>query len=204
MQIKRFIGGSLESNGYVIYRRSGGECFIIDPGYNPRVFVDFVRGEGLRAKGIILTHLHHDHTGAAQTVSDLLECPIYMHEADAAVYRGRVDETLKDGDELKFEDEVGNEILRIINTPGHTKGSICIMSEKSRVCFTGDTIFDTDLGRSDLEGGSEEELKASVINVIDRWENDIHIYPGHDGGCTMKQVRKYNTEFLAITEGRNR
>ena len=204
MHIKRFVGGSLESNGYVIYRRSGGECFIIDPGYNPRVFADFVRENRLRPKGIILTHLHHDHTGAADAAADVLDCPVYMHEADAAVYRGRVDETLKDGDELKFEDEVGNEILRIINTPGHTKGSICIMSEKSRVCFTGDTIFDTDLGRSDLEGGSEEELKASVINVIDRWENDIHIYPGHDGGCTMKQVRKYNTEFLAITEGRNR
>lgn len=200
MQIERFVGGSLESNGYVIYRRSGGECFIIDPGYNPRVFTDFVREKGLRPKGIILTHLHHDHTGAADAAADVLDCPVYMHEADACSYRGRVDETLKGGDVLDLDGEA----LEIMSTPGHTKGSICIMSEKSRVCFTGDTVFDTDLGRTDLEGGSEEEMKASIRDIVDKWDNDIHIYPGHDDGCTMKQVRKYNTELIAITEGRNR
>lgn len=200
MKIKRFVGGSLESNGYVIYDKAGGECFIIDPGYNPRVFADFVREEGLRTKGVILTHLHSDHTGASEAVSNALECPIYMHEADAFVYRGRVDVELKDGDEL----ELPGERLKIINTPGHTKGSICIMCEKSRACFTGDTLFDTDLGRSDLAGGSEDDMRASIVNIVDRWPNDIHIYPGHDGGCTMKQVRLYNTEFIAITEGRDR
>ena len=200
MKIKRFTGGNLQSNGYVIYVRPKGDCYIIDPGYNHRVFVDFVRENGLKAKGIILTHLHHDHTGASDAAADVLECPVYMHEADAAVYRGRVDVTLTDGDVLELEGEE----LKILNTPGHTEGSICVMSERSRVCFTGDTVFDTDLGRTDLEGGSEEEMKSSIRNIVDKWDNDIHIYPGHDDGCTMKQVRKYNTEFIAITEGRNR
>lgn len=200
MKIKRFIGGSLESNGYVIYRERKGECFIIDPGYNPKVFTDFVREENLKAKGIILTHLHSDHTGAAEKVADVLECPIYMHEADAFVYRGRVDEMMKDGDRLELEDEK----LTVINTPGHTKGSICLMCEKSRVCFTGDTLFDTDLGRSDLAGGSEEDMEETVRKVVDGWPDDVVIYPGHDDGCTMAKVRKYNTEFLAIVSGRSR
>lgn len=78
------------------------------------------------------------------------------------------------------------------------------MAEKSRVCFTGDTLFDTDLGRSDLDGGSEDDMRDTVCRILDRWENDIVIYPGHDDGCTMKKVRQYNTEFLALLAGRER
>ena len=200
MKIKCFIGGALLSNGYVIYQREGAACYIIDPGYSPKKFIDFVREKNLQPKGILLTHLHHDHTGAADAVADAFQCPILMHEDDAFVYRGNVDTHLKDGDLLDLD----GECLQIIATPGHTKGSICIMSEKSRVCFTGDTIFDTDLGRTDLAGGSETDLQRSVREIIDQWENDIMIYPGHDSGCTMKKVRMYNSEFLALRDGNER
>ena len=92
--------------------------------------------------------------------------------------------------------ELDGETLRIFNTPGHTWGSICILSEKSKVVFTGDTIFDTDLGRTDLSDGSPRDMKESCRNVIDKWSNEYTVYPGHDGSATMKQVRKYNQEFL--------
>lgn len=200
MNIKRLIGGSLESNGYILYHASGSDCFIIDPGYSPKKFTDFANQKDLNCLGIILTHLHHDHTGAAEAVADRLNCPIFMHEDDAFVYGGRVDRMLKDGETLLL----GDERLRILHTPGHTAGSICIMAEKSRVCFTGDTLFDTDLGRTDFEGGSEDALRDSVRKVIDRWENDIHIYPGHDEDCTMKTVRTYNREFLTLRDGNER
>ena len=200
MKIRRFIGGSLRSNGYVVFHHRGGECYIIDPGYEPRRFVEFVRQEELRPQGIILTHLHRDHTGGARAVKDAADCPIFMHEADAFVYRGEVDRPLRDGDVLKLDGEE----LKVLHTPGHTRGSICILSEKSRVCFTGDTLFDTDLGRTDLDGGSQEEMRATVRGVVDCWANDIRIYPGHDEGCTMKEVRKHNREFLALREGNER
>jgi len=188
------------SNGYVIYQKEGGSCYIIDPGYSPKKFVSFVREKDLQALGILLTHLHHDHAGAAEAVQDALDCPIYMHEDDAFSYRGKVDVRLKDGGRLDLD---GEELL-ILHTPGHTRGSICIMSEKSRACFTGDTLFDTDLGRTDLAGGSEEDMGRSIRTVVDRWENDIVIYPGHDTGCTMKKVRIYNKEFLALRDGYDR
>ena len=200
MKVKRYIGGTLESNGYIIYEKQGGQCFIIDPGYNPKRFIKFVEENQLQCNGIILTHLHHDHVGGAKAIKDKLGCPILMHEDDAFVYKGEVDVYLKSDDVLDLEEEK----LKVLHTPGHTKGSICIMSEKSRVCFTGDTIFDTDLGRSDLAGGSESDMRDSVCNVIDKWENDITIYPGHDNGCTMKLVRQYNQEFLALKEGKVR
>lgn len=200
MKIERFIGGSLLANGYVIYQRDGGDCYIIDPGYTPRRYVDFVNKKKLVPAGIILTHLHSDHAGAADALHDAFGCPVYMHSADACVYRGHVDKEIEDG----FTFDLEGEKLRTLSTPGHTKGSICLLSEKSRVCFTGDTLFDTDLGRSDLAGGSEPDMKRSICDVVDKWDNDIFIYPGHENGCNMKNVRKYNTEFLALRDGHER
>lgn len=200
MKIKRYVGGTLESNGYILFQKDGTKCIVIDPGYQPKKFITYIKEQNLQLDGIILTHLHHDHTGAAEVVSDYFDCPIYMHEDDAFVYRGRVDRRLKDGDILDLE----GESLQILHTPGHTKGSICIYSEKSKVCFTGDTLFDTDLGRTDLEGGSEREMKNSIQHVIDQWDNQVMIYPGHDGSCNMKFVRMNNLEFLALRDGHER
>ena len=91
MKIKCFVSGALLSNGYVIYQKEGGSCYIIDPGYSPKKFIDFSREKALHPAGVLLTHLHHDHTGAADAVAEALDCPIYMHEDDAFIYRGRVD-----------------------------------------------------------------------------------------------------------------
>ena len=200
MKIKRYVGGTLESNGYILFQKDGTHCYIIDPGYQPKKFIQYIKEQNLQLDGIILTHLHHDHTGAAEAISDALDCPIFMHEDDAFIYRGRVDQRLRHGDTFDLEGET----LTVLHTPGHTRGSICIYSEKSKVCFTGDTIFDTDLGRTDLDGGSEADMKRSIQQVVDQWENQITIYPGHDGSCNMKFVRAHNPEFLALRDGNER
>ncbi len=99
---------------------------------------------------------------------------------------------LENGDTLDLDGEQ----LQILHTPGHTAGSICILSEKSKVVFSGDTIFDTDLGRTDLEDGSPFDMVQSCRQVINGWSNEYTVYPGHDEKATMKQIRKYNREFL--------
>lgn len=194
MLVKRFVGGSLESNGYVLYHHSGGACYIIDPGYEPRRFVAFVTEQNMTLLGVLLTHMHRDHTGGAERVAEALSAPIYMHEADAALYRGRVDRTLREGDTLDLE----GEILTVRHTPGHTPGSILIVSEKSRMIFSGDTIFDTDLGRTDLAGGSAADMRRSCRDVVNGYGNDFTVYPGHDGSATMKEIRRWNAEFLSM------
>lgn len=198
MKIKRFIGGMLESNGYVIFQKEGGEAFLIDPGYNSKVFIEYIKAHDFTLKGILLTHHHYDHVGAVERVKDVFDCPVYLHRRDCDMYRKKVDVYMEDGDILYLEDEA----IKVINTPGHTHGSVCFYSEKSRLCFTGDTIFNVDLGRTDLEDGSENEMRDSIVNIIDKWPNDIMIYPGHGDGCTMKKVRKINNEFLELTEGK--
>jgi len=200
MKYRRFIGGNLESNGYVLYKRPGGAALIVDPGYNAGVFLSFIKELDLKLEGILLTHLHHDHVGAVQGILASIDCPVYMHALDAERYRGRVDEVLSGGETIELEGEP----VQVIHTPGHTRGSVCFMCPDSRICFTGDTVFDTDLGRTDLEGGSEQEMERSVRKVVNSWPNDIFILPGHDGGCSMAAVRKHNKEFNEIVSGGKR
>lgn len=202
MKIKRFIGGLLESNGYIIYQQDGGEAFLIDPGYNSKVFIEYIKEHDFTLKGILLTHHHYDHVGVADRVKAVFDCPVYLHRRDCDIYfrefKKNADIYMEDGDVFDLEGEK----IRVIHTPGHTGGGVCFMSDKSKVCFTGDTIFNVDLGRTDLEGGSEQEMRDSILNIIDKWPNDIMIYPGHGDGCTMKKVRQINTEFLDIVNKR--
>ena len=188
MKIQRFTGGILESNGYVLYQNEGQTCYIIDPGYNSKVYLDYLKKNDLKLEGILLTHHHYDHTGAVDRLKKELDCSVYLHRADCDMYKKPVDVYMEDGDVI----DIGREKLVVISTPGHTRGSVCFFSAKSRIAFTGDTIFNVDLGRTDLEDGSEEEMRHSIIDIIDKWDNDIMIYPGHGDGCTMKKVRKIN------------
>ncbi|WP_419823505.1 MBL fold metallo-hydrolase [Anoxybacterium hadale] len=192
MKIKRLIGGNLESNGYVIYDREQGECFVVDPGYNGDKFVKIINDLGLHMKGILLTHHHYDHVGGVDKIKEMTDCPVYLHRADADVYKKEVEVLLEDGDTLAL----GEEELKVISTPGHTKGSICLYSEQSKLAFTGDTIFNVDIGRTDLSDGSPSEMERSIKGIINLWSNEITIYPGHGDSCSMKFVRNNNQEFL--------
>jgi len=194
MKIKRIVGGNLESNGYVIYDREQGECYVIDPGYNGEKFLKIIGELGLKMKGILLTHHHYDHVGAVDKIRAATGCPVYIHRADSDRYPGHADVLLENGDKLLL----GGEEIKVIHTPGHTRGSVCYYSEQSKLAFTGDTIFNVDLGRTDLADGSPTDMEYSVRDIIDLWSNEITIYPGHGDSCTMKYVRKYNTEFLDL------
>lgn len=194
MKIKRLIGGNLESNGFVIYDREGGECYIIDPGYLPERFVKLVREWNLTPKGILLTHHHYDHSGGVEKLSQLLDIPVYLHRGDLDQYKKSVDHVLEGGESLLL----GEEVIQVIHTPGHTRGGVCFYSEKSKLAFTGDTIFNVDLGRTDLVDGSPEVMADTIRNIISLWSNEITIYPGHGDQATMRWVRKNNQEFLDL------
>ncbi|WP_051280092.1 MBL fold metallo-hydrolase [Anaerovorax odorimutans] len=194
MKIIRLIGGNLQSNGYIIYDKTTKECFIIDPGYNPDSFLKKVEELKLKIQGILLTHHHYDHIGGVKKIQDNTGCLVYMHRGDLDLYKNGVDCVLEDGDKIML----GSEEISVINTPGHTKGSVCYFSDKSKLAFTGDTIFNVDLGRTDLIDGDENEMRHSILDIINNWSNEIMIYPGHGDSCNMKFIRKYNKEFLDI------
>ncbi len=191
MKIVRLIGGSYESNGYIVHDDKEG--IIIDPGYNPQNFIEKIKELKLEIRGIYLTHHHHDHVGAVKEIVNELGCPVYIHRLDGDMYKGLA--TYIEGED-RFE--VGENQFKVIHTPGHTKGSVCFMCRKQMQVFTGDTIFNVDLGRTDLIDGNQKEIENSIKNVISLWSNEIFIHPGHGDGCTMKKVRKINQEYLDI------
>ena len=190
MEIKTFTGGVLKSNGYIIYKKGKKTCYIIDPGYKANKFIDFVQKNDLCCKGILLTHHHYDHVGAAGKTARETDCPVFIHRQDIDKYKNEA-VPMEDGEIFLLDEEE----IRVIHTPGHTHGGVCYYSEKSKTVFTGDTVFNVDLGRTDLSDGSEKEMQDSIRNIISLGGNYMIIYPGHGDACTMKYVRKNNKEF---------
>jgi len=198
MLIKRLVGGALESNGYIIYKKEGKDCYIIDPGYHPEKFIKAIKELKLSVLGILLTHHHYDHVGGVAKIREMKACQVYLHREDADMYRDEVDIMMEGGDEIIL----GDEVIKVLHTPGHTLGSVCFYSEKTKAAFTGDTIFNVDLGRTDFRDGSASKMENSIRNIINKWDNEVMIYPGHGDPCSMKFVRKVNREFLDIVENR--
>lgn len=195
MIVKRFICGFIEENGYVIYQKDGGQCYVVDPGEDPGQFLDFIDEHDLSLKAILLTHHHNDHTGAISGIQRKKDCPVFIHELDAEMFERKA-ELLREGDEIDLEGEK----MRVINTPGHTKGSICFYCDESRSIFTGDTLFSVEVGRSDLKDSSRIDLALTMGNIVDKWPDDMTIYPGHGDITTMADVRRDNIDFIQAME----
>lgn len=203
MNIKRIIAGILESNGYIIYADNKSDlgelssCLIIDPGYDFKKYLEVLEELSLTCSGILLTHNHYDHVGAVQSLVNHTGADVYMHENDLPGYSDEVDIVLKGGEKLKLSPGLD---IDVIHTPGHTAGGLCFANFKEKKIFTGDTVFNVDLGRTDLPDGSENDLVNTVKNIINVWEDDTIIYPGHGDPATMAYVRKNNKEFYDIVE----
>ncbi|MDR3225388.1 MAG: MBL fold metallo-hydrolase [Clostridiales Family XIII bacterium] len=197
IKIDRVIGGDIEANCWIIHHGDGSEACLIDPGYTYKRYLAVLSEHKLKAKGVLLTHFHYDHAGAADVLAGALDVPVYMHRGDLPYYKGRVDRTLEGGETL----DLGGEPIEVFHTPGHSAGGVCFYLPQSKVSFTGDTIFNVDLGYTHFEGGSAADMKASLVSVVNKWGNDVTIYPGHGDPATMKYVRGNNQEFLDMIGG---
>ncbi|SCY81912.1 MBL fold metallo-hydrolase [Alkaliphilus peptidifermentans] len=208
MKIQRIIVGINETNTYILHDENTMAALIIDPGDEGKTIMRYIDRNSLNPMGIVLTHYHHDHTGAAEELKNKYNCPIYAHKKEAkglqdpeinrsiSVRRKIISITPEklviEGDVISI-DEIA---LEVIHTPGHTPGGISLKVKGSNIVFTGDTIFSDDLGRTDLEGGSEEALKKTITNKVSRWSNDTVIYPGHGEISTMAAVKGRNIQYL--------
>jgi hydroxyacylglutathione hydrolase len=160
---------------------------------------------------IINTHAHYDHIGAVQYLKNKYQLPFFLHSADsrllksANLYARLFDETsiLKIPkvdyyfDQINIEDHLEVFSIKIIETPGHTQGSVCFLIED--VLFTGDTIFNGDIGRVDLPGGNSKTLHES-LRVLSKLPKQTKIYPGHGASSTIEHELNTNKKFkMAIS-----
>lgn len=169
MEIKILTIGPLLTNCYVLSSKE--EAAVIDPGGESKKILEEI--EDKKVKYIILTHSHLDHIFSAVKLKEKTGAKILIHTNEKESLKIEADEFLEEGDEIK----IGEESLKVILTPGHTKGSISLLGEDS--ILTGDTLFKDGYGRTDLPGGSPEEMEKSLKKLSGLMKPGMKIYPGH-------------------------
>ena len=171
MKIQRIIVGELQTNCYLLV--DGGELAVIDPGDDAPEIIFRVKESGAKTKLIIDTHYHYDHTGANEKLKNATGAAVAIHEDERHFVDFAADRWLKEGDIIT----VGQTGFKVLHTPGHTKGSICLLGDG--FLFSGDTIFDQAVGRVDLPGGSAGDMKKSLAKLDKLIPKNSKVYPGH-------------------------
>lgn len=196
--------GWVATNVYIVYNKNTKECIVIDPAAKPEKIESFIEENQLKPIAILLTHAHADHILALDEIRNKYNIKAYMCEKEediigdsdnnAAKYLFRKD--IKTRADILVKDEQILELLdvkiKVIETPGHTHGSVCYYIEEERVIFTGDTLFRHSYGRYDLYSGSFIELQKSIKDKLFLLDDDIIVYPGHMGVSTMGYEKKFN------------
>ena len=192
--------GQIGTNCYIFRREGGYRCGIVDPGDQREQEARWLVDKGLEAETVFLTHGHFDHIlGIPGLREEWPDLPVYCHPADwgqgdaASLFGQRFPTVRSFGDITPYREgdtvEVDGIRLEVLDTPGHTPGSVTLRAEN--VLFTGDTLFAGSMGRTDLPGGDEGELMRS-LKRLGELEGDYQVLPGHEGQSTLERERKSN------------
>ncbi len=206
MEIKQIKLTKMATFCYLVGDESSRTCALIDPAFDTRKILDEVKKGGHELTHIINTHCHSDHSAGNAAIMAATDAKLLIHELDAkrldkVLNRAfsrllggkgspRPDILLKDGDVIN----IGENTLKVIHTPGHTIGSICLYTDGN--IFTGDTLFVGSVGRTDLPGGSIKQLLKSIHEKIYSLPGNTTVWPGHDYGplpySTVEHEKKTN------------
>ena len=198
MKVLSAMVGPIMTNCYILCDEAAKVCAVIDPGDEPKRIEAMIASCGCSPVMILLTHGHFDHcTGVAGLLEKWPDLPVYIHEADVTDSSGgeltfrRLDEKNQrywhEGDTLT----VGGLTLRVMETPGHSRGSVCLLVEGQGVIFSGDTLFRGNCGRCDFPGGDYRAMLRSLAR-LGRLEGQYQVYPGHEEATDMDYERKAN------------
>ena len=199
MKVKVMQVGPIGTNCYILEDDTTGKAAVIDPGDEAGRILKALEEDKVEVEYILLTHGHYDHTTAVpDLVKALPGVQVYIHQADANGAGSQLFPLAAQVKDLNNYDEgdtlpLGSLTIEVLHTPGHSKGSVTL--KVGDVLFTGDTLFCGSCGRTDLRGGSYEEIMAS-LKRLGELEGDFHVCPGHDRTSTLERERKYNPFLL--------
>jgi len=187
--LKKLAVGLYQANCYILGCKETKEGAVIDPGDEVARIVNEITRSALAIKYILLTHGHVDHVGGAADLKRATKAPVLIHKQDSFGLGFKPDGYLSDGQKL----QVGNYMMTIIHTPGHSPGGVCIHAPG--VIFTGDTLFAGSIGRSDLPGASHDQLIKGVVKKVFTLGDELRVYPGHGPHTTIGRERRTNPWF---------
>ncbi len=204
LRLLRLELGEIGTNCYILADKQAGEAVVIDPAGDFPVLWQAVEELGFPVKYILNTHGHWDHIGANAELQTKTGAPLLIHAADAAMLRqgadstfrvrfkpSTADRTLADGDELPF----GGYKIRVLHTPGHTPGGVCYViagAAGDELIFSGDTLFQLSIGRTDLPGGSYDDLIKSIRAKLLPLDGSLPVFPGHGPHTFLADEQKFN------------
>ena len=202
MNVETIIVGPIEVNCYLVTCKKTNKAAVIDPGDNAEDILKVIRSRSLDVEYILLTHGHFDHLGGVAPIKEATKANVLLHKNDQYLVDSasqqaelfglpapelfEVDQYVDQSDVVEF----GNLKATVLATPGHSKGSVCYLFENS--IFVGDTLFYGGVGRTDLEGGSFEQLLHSIQSKLFSLPEDIRVYCGHGPSTTIGREKKYN------------
>ena len=202
MLIKCIVVGMIGSNCYIVGCEKTKQAVVVDPGGEGQKILKYIKEQGLEVKYVINTHGHVDHIAANEEIREATGAKVLIHELDAPMlvssehnfsqFVGHevtlkpADQLLTDGDTIEF----GDIKLKVLHTPGHTRGGMCLAAEG--VVFTGDTLFNASIGRTDFPGGNYEAIINSIKTKLMSMPDETAVYPGHMGDSTIGYERKQN------------
>jgi glyoxylase-like metal-dependent hydrolase (beta-lactamase superfamily II) len=206
MQIDRLILGDFQTNCYVVRRDEAAvDCLIVDPGLGADELLAFLSQHQFNPVAVVITHGHVDHiAGVAALRQQYPKIKVHIHKVDAGLLMdpeanlsalvGSAVETepaeilLQDGDTV---DEAGLQ-LKVLHTPGHTPGGICLYAESEGVVFAGDTLFADSVGRTDFPGGDMDQLIESIRTKLFALPDKTAVHPGHGMRTTIGREKRAN------------
>ena len=195
MKVKVLQVGPIGTNCYILEDEAAKLAAVIDPGDEAEKILSVLKEDGVETRYILLTHGHYDHTtGVPDLHRALPEAQVYIHKADAQGAGSRLFPLAGEIADLHFYDEgdtlpLGGLTIHVLHTPGHSKGGVTL--QVGDVLFCGDTLFAGSCGRTDLNGGSYEEIMQS-LKRLGQLPGDYHVCPGHDVTSTLERERKTN------------
>ena len=214
IDVEMFTVGAVQENCFLV--RAGGtdakHAVIVDPGEEAPRLLQAIEDAGVTLDAILLTHTHFDHVGAVAPIARATGAPVYCPQLEVPVLQDIMafvpwpgfgpyeswdpEHTVAGGETL----ELAGLTFDVIFTPGHSPGHVTYAVRDEAALFSGDVLFQDSVGRIDLPGGDGPTLMRSIASLLERFEDDTVVFPGHMGVTTLGRERAHNPFVLQLAD----